>query len=129
VISNLFLNALDACPRKGKLCVRLYESREWANSQKPGVRIVIGDTGAGIRSEDRPHLFEPFFTTKGEKGTGLGLWVSQGIVARHEGAMRFRSSVRPGRSGTVFSVFLPFREHKPGRTASPQSEGHVISGQ
>ena len=107
VFSNLFLNALEACRPKGKLRVRVYAGREWTNSHKPGVRVVVADTGNGIRPEDRPRLFEPFFTTKGEKGTGLGLWVSQGIINRHNGFMRFRSSVSPNHSGTVFSVFLP----------------------
>lgn len=119
VISNLFLNALEACPPQGKICVRLYPSREWSNSRKPGVRIVIADNGTGIPPNDRPRLFEAFFTTKGESGTGLGLWVSQGIVARHNGFVRFRSSVRPPHSGTVFSVFLPLSESAP---STPQSE-------
>ena len=113
VVSNLFLNALEACPPEGKICVRLYPSREWGNSRKPGVRIVIADNGTGIPPNDRPRLFEAFFTTKGERGTGLGLWVSQGIVARHNGFVRFRSSVRPQHSGTVFSVFLPLSETAP----------------
>jgi signal transduction histidine kinase len=53
-------------------------------------------------------IFEPFFTTKGASGTGLGLWVSSEIVHRHHGALRFRSSQKEGRSGTVFALFLPF---------------------
>jgi signal transduction histidine kinase len=40
-------------------------------------------------------------------GTGLGLWVSRGIVLKHEGSMRLRSSTRPGASGTVVNIFLP----------------------
>jgi len=110
VISNLFLNAIEACPSGGKLTVRLSEGREWGNSHKRGVRLVIADNGSGIRSEDRARLFEPFFTTKGERGTGLGLWVSQGIITRHRGFLRLRSSVRPGNSGTVFSIFFPSAE-------------------
>ena len=110
VISNLFLNALEACAPNGKIWVRLHASHEWTNSRKPGVRVVIADTGSGVLPGDRPRLFEAFFTTKGEKGTGLGLWVSQGIVARHNGFLRFRSSVRPDHSGTVFSVFFPLQQ-------------------
>ena len=56
------------------------------------------------------NLFAPFYTTKGEKGTGLGLWVSRGIVEKHEGTIHVISSVRQGRSGTAFSVFLPFQQ-------------------
>ena len=121
VISNLFLNALEACPADGKIWVKLYPSREWSNSRKPGVRVVIADNGPGVAPRDRARLFDAFFTTKGEKGTGLGLWVSQGIVARHRGSLRFRSSVRPQHSGTVFSVFLPLPATAPA-VARPQSD-------
>lgn len=121
VVSNLFLNALEACPPGGKIRVRVYPSREWSNSRKPGVRVVIADNGPGVAPRDRARLFDAFFTTKGEKGTGLGLWVSQGIVARHRGFLRFRSSVRPQHSGTVFSVFLPRQDSAP-LTAPSQSD-------
>ena len=57
--------------------------------------------------EKRKQIFEPFYTTKGSKGTGIGLWVSLGIVKKYGGAMRFRSVLKPSRSGTTFSVFLP----------------------
>ena len=53
-------------------------------------------------------IFEPFFTTKDIAGTGLGLWVSHEIVERHGGALTVRSSQRPGKSGTVFTLFLPY---------------------
>jgi signal transduction histidine kinase len=56
---------------------------------------------------DRPRLFEPFFTTKGEAGTGVGLWVSRGIVEKHGGSITFRSRITPEFNGTAFSVFLP----------------------
>jgi PAS domain S-box-containing protein len=121
VVSNLFLNALEACPPGGKIWVRVYPSREWSNSRKPGVRVVIADNGPGVAPRDRARLFDAFFTTKGEKGTGLGLWVSQGIVARHRGFLRFRSSVRPQHSGTVFSVFLPRQDSAP-LTSQSQSD-------
>jgi signal transduction histidine kinase len=65
------------------------------------------DNGPGIHHANRAHLFEPFYSTKGQKGTGLGLWVSQGIVKKHGGSIAMRSSVTLGRSGTIFSVFLP----------------------
>ena len=107
VFSNIVGNAIEALPRNGCLRIRLCHSREWSNSRKSGVRIVIGDTGEGIRPDHRPHLFEPFFTTKAEKGTGLGLWVSQGIVEKHSGFIRLKSSIGPHHSGTVFSIFLP----------------------
>ena len=55
------------------------------------VHIQIRDTGNGIAEEHLPHIFEPFFSTKDEKGTGLGLWVSQGIVQAHGGSIKLRS--------------------------------------
>ena len=113
VVSNLFANALEACPMGGRLRVRAYESHEFHNSQKPGVRIVVADTGTGISRDNAKRIFEPFYTTKGEKGSGLGLWVSQGIIAKHGGYIRMRSSTAPDRSGTVFTVFIPFSsEHR-----------------
>ncbi|MFI5110705.1 MAG: ATP-binding protein [Terriglobales bacterium] len=58
----------------------------------------------GIPREVRHKLFEPFFTTKGEKGTGLGLWVTKSLVDKQDGSLRVRST--PG-IGTTFSIFLP----------------------
>jgi len=107
VISNIFENALEASPEAGQVRLRVYSSHKFVNSQKPGVRITIADDGPGIGSDNAQRIFEPFFTTKGEKGTGLGLWVCQGIVHKHGGFIRMRSSTNPSRSGTVFSIFLP----------------------
>jgi PAS domain S-box-containing protein len=109
VISNIFENAIEASPDAGQVRLRVYPSREFMNSHKPGVRIVIADDGPGIRGENAQKIFEPFFTTKGEKGTGLGLWVCQGIVNKHGGFIRMRSSTHPRHCGTVFSIFLPLR--------------------
>jgi signal transduction histidine kinase len=67
---------------------------------------VVADDGSGINAETQAKLFHPFYTTKGQKGTGLGLWVSRGIVTKHGGSIRVRS--RTGSShGTCFAVFLP----------------------
>jgi signal transduction histidine kinase len=71
------------------------------------VRVTIADNGSGIRAEDRTRIFEPFFTTRRDSGTGLGLWLSEGIVRKHGGSIRLRTSTRTGRSGTAFAVFLP----------------------
>lgn len=107
VVSNLIANAIDSMPPGGTLRARVHQSHELDNSLRSGARIVVGDTGIGIRPEQRKKLFEPFFTTKEEVGTGLGLWVSREIVRKHGGKIRYRSTVVPGRSGTVFSIFLP----------------------
>jgi len=107
VFSNLIGNALDALSRGGKVIVRVRATRDYQSGDRCGVRVTVADNGSGISRENRSRLFEPFFTTKGEKGTGLGLWVSQGIVSKHHGYIRVRSCTIPGHSGTVFSVFLP----------------------
>ena len=97
VFANLVSNAIAAAPPGGKLVVRL-------TNVDGSVRVSIADTGSGIPEFAREQIFHPFFTTKGEKGTGLGLWVSNGIVSKHGGRMRFRT--REGQ-GTVFSVSFP----------------------
>jgi len=107
VISNLVANAIDALPVEGTLRIRVHHGKELTNSNRPGGRIVIADTGSGITPEHRKKLFEPFYTTKQDVGTGLGLWVSREIVRKHGGSITLRSSVIPGHSGTVFSIFLP----------------------
>jgi PAS domain S-box-containing protein len=107
VLSNLLLNAIEATPQDGRIAVHLYPSIDWRHHARHGYRISIADTGTGIDSRHRMRIFEPFFSTKEDKGTGLGLWVSMGIIDRAGGSMRVWSTQRPGRSGTCFSVFLP----------------------
>jgi signal transduction histidine kinase len=70
--------------------------------------VTVADTGEGIPERLRHAITEPFMTTKEATGTGLGLWVSEGIVKKHRGSMSWRSCTEPGRSGTVFALFLPF---------------------
>src|SRR5581483_4520758 len=107
VFSNLIVNALDAAQENGQVRLHVAHSRDWKNPECRGVRVAIADNGCGISAENRRRLFQPFFTTKGEKGTGLGLWVSKGIIQKHGGSIRVRSSVMEGHTGTCFSVFLP----------------------
>lgn len=71
------------------------------------VQLLIADNGHGIPPEHGDEVFRPFFTTKQDRGTGLGLAVSQKIVGRHRGTIKMRSSVRPGKSGTLFKISLP----------------------
>ena len=106
LFSNLLGNAIEASPRGATIKIRADKTWDW-QLRRRGVRVLISDEGAGIANEHRKKIFEPFFTTKGEKGTGLGLWVSHGIVHKHSGSLRFRSRTVPGKSGTCFSVFLP----------------------
>jgi PAS domain S-box-containing protein len=106
VFMNLVSNAIQAMPEGGRMRVRLSETAGW-RGRPAGVRVFISDTGTGITSENAKRLFEPFFTTKSAKGTGLGLWISRGIVQKHEGTLRFRSVFGPSRTVTTFHVFLP----------------------
>lgn len=107
IIANLIGNAIEARgPQHNKIWIRAYPSREWHGGEE-GLRFVIADNGRGIPSELRKKIFDPFFTTKGENGTGLGLWITQGIVEKFGGSIHLRSTTRPGRSGTCFSLFFP----------------------
>ena len=106
LIANLLNNSIDAVDSSGLIRIRIDANR--LNGHNPnGIRITIADSGQGIPPSDRSKLFEPFFTTKKDVGTGLGLWVCTNIVERHHGTIRVKSSAKPGRSWTVFSVFLP----------------------
>jgi len=107
VFSNLLVNAAEAMPNGGVIAVHIYPSRRWSGDPQLGTRVVVADSGAGIPQRVRKRIFDPFYTTKGERGSGLGLWVSAGIVDKHGGLMRVISSTKPGSSGTAFSVFLP----------------------
>ncbi len=104
VVDNLLLNAAEALRTGGRLIVSVRPSWNWREPSNRGVRLTVADTGSGIAKENLSHIFEPFFTTKSEKGTGLGLWVVRGIVAKHGGSIRIRSSVGNRRSGTVISI-------------------------
>jgi PAS domain S-box-containing protein len=107
LFSSLMSNAVEAMEKHGKLKVRVHPSVSGATGEK-GVRVLIADRGPGIRQEIREKIFEPFFTTKGERGTGLGLWISSEIVRKHGGVLRVRTATQ-GNTGTVFNVFLPGR--------------------
>jgi PAS domain S-box-containing protein len=110
VFANLFVNAADAITRKdGRIRVRVRRTRDWMDPAREGVLISVGDNGSGISQPHRARIFEAFYTTKEDLGTGLGLWLTQSIVQKHGGRIRLRSTVRPGRSGTVFSIFWPER--------------------
>jgi signal transduction histidine kinase len=94
-------------PFGGRLLIRSREGRDWMTG-RPGLVLTIADNGTGINPAVQKQIFDAFFTTKGTAGNGLGLWVCQEIVDRHHGRLRVRSTQRPGRSGTTFTLFLPF---------------------
>jgi PAS domain S-box-containing protein len=108
VFSNLILNAVEALGKSGtRLRIRVFDAMDWRIPHLRGVRTVISDNGPGVAVLDRPRIFEPFYTTKGDAGTGVGLWVSRGIVQKHAGSITFRSRIREQSAATAFSVFLP----------------------
>jgi PAS domain S-box-containing protein len=106
LLANLVGNATDAMPNGGTLRLRVRPVTDWRHPE-PGLRVTISDTGHGMAADVRRRIYEPFFTTKGEIGTGLGLWVSAGIVEKHKGSMHVRSRADLGKSGTTFTVILP----------------------
>jgi signal transduction histidine kinase len=100
VIANLLSNALDAMEPYGVLSIEV-------RSHEDEVRVSVSDTGHGISTPVLQHIFEPFFTTKKDVGTGLGLWVSKGIVEKHQGKLEVMSSQRDEDHGTAFVMTLP----------------------
>jgi PAS domain S-box-containing protein len=117
VLSNLVGNAIDAMRDDGgRLVVRARRTHSWADGTEV-LRISIADTGLGIPPKHRERIFDAFFTTKSHVGTGLGLWLSRGIVEKHGGSIRLRSRVTDGCSGTVFSLLWPL-ESQPARIIS-----------
>ncbi|HEX8335578.1 MAG TPA: PAS domain-containing protein, partial [Pyrinomonadaceae bacterium] len=116
VFVNLVVNAIDAMPAGGRLDI---------NCRRRGdrLRLLFADTGTGMAEEVRARIFEPFFTTKGSQGTGLGLFVSYGIVERHGGHISAAS--QPGR-GTTFFIDLPHAEaSRPETPPQPARGGHA----
>jgi PAS domain S-box-containing protein len=104
VFTNLIGNALDAMAgKRGTLVLRTSAVHSPATGE-PGIRVTIADHGSGISPDILERIFEPFYSTKGNRGTGLGLWVSKEIIAKHRGTIRVKSTVGVG---TTFSIFLP----------------------
>jgi signal transduction histidine kinase len=105
VFANLLGNAIDATPPAGR--IRLRVAPVFSIHHEPIVRVTIADNGCGIDPELRARIFEPFFTTKTSTGTGLGLWITREILAKHRGQIRVRSRQGSAAHGTVFTVTLP----------------------
>jgi signal transduction histidine kinase len=106
-LTSLVMNASDAMPHGGVMRVRVRAGRDWRTGA-PAVRITVSDTGHGMSPEIQRRIFEPFFTTRGDVGTGLGLWVTAGILEKHNGSVRVRSASEQCRSGTTFQILLPY---------------------
>lgn len=103
VFLNLILNAIQAMEKQGgQIHIRAKKDEE-----RDGIIIEIEDNGPGIPEDILPKIFDPFFTTKKVgKGSGLGLSVSQGIIAKHGGEISVKSEVG---KGTCFTIFLPYK--------------------
>jgi signal transduction histidine kinase len=98
ILINIIKNAIEATPDKGDLSIET-----WKDESRAFVRIT--DSGPGIPDEAMEHLFEPFYSTK-ERGTGLGLCISQRIIDEHRGRI---SVEKPESGGTSFVIELPLR--------------------
>lgn len=96
VMTNLVNNAIDAAPTGGHV--------DLSTGRRPNGSpyLSVADNGPGVSEDNRHHLFEPHFTTK-EGGTGLGLFMSYGVVREHQGELLYTGSSR----GAVFTVVLP----------------------
>ncbi len=98
VFINMIHNAVQATPDGGNLYINLSQVDE-------AIAVAFQDTGTGIAPENLKRIFDPFFTTKPEgQGTGLGLSVSYGIIANHNGQINVESELG---KGTTFTVLLP----------------------
>ena len=102
VFTNLLTNAIEAAGRDGSISVALR-----AQDGDAGAIVEVSDNGPGIPDEVRMKIFAPFFTTKGEQGTGLGLWISRGIINKHSGSIEAISRTEAEKHGTTMRVTLP----------------------
>ncbi|MBN3892418.1 MAG: PAS domain S-box protein [Nostoc sp. JL31] len=136
VLMNLVVNARDAMPNGGKLCIsatKLFIDENYARMHigatvNSYVKITVTDTGVGIDSEIIDRIFDPFFTTKEVgKGTGLGLSILMGIVKSHGGFVEVASQVG---IGTKFQIYLPSKEGRISQIIDeielPRGQGELI---
>jgi PAS domain S-box-containing protein len=101
VFANLVGNALESMgPNGGSITLR-------ARLLSGKASVIVSDTGSGIEPSNLQSIFEPFFTTKGDRGTGLGLWVTRGIVEEQGGRLQLRTSTLPSNHGTCIRITLP----------------------
>jgi two-component system NtrC family sensor kinase len=101
IFLNLINNAIDAIGKDGKVIIKT------SKRDDDTVQVDVIDNGKGIPQDIISHIFDPFFTTKdtGEKrGTGLGLFITYGIIKKLGGHISVRSTVG---TGTTFTVILP----------------------
>jgi PAS domain S-box-containing protein len=133
VIMNLVVNAKDAMPSGGKICIRTasvtlddsYRPENTFIKHGPYVMISVSDTGQGMDRETQARIFEPFFTTKEKnKGTGLGLSTVYGIIKQSGGYVFVQSEL--GR-GTIFNIYFP-RIDEPSEAHGIVPVSHAAAG-
>jgi PAS domain S-box-containing protein len=124
IITNVIANAMEASGKDGGICVTIRRSS--LQDGEPGTVIEVEDTGSGVDPAIRKKLFQPFFTTKGEKGTGLGLWVSLGIVQKHGGTMEISNSLSRRMGGACVRIYLP--EKFDGNLSAPTPVAPIVEG-
>ncbi len=106
IFVNILLNAVDAISEKDSVN-KTSMIKVKSEINEDNVIIIFSDSGKGIPEDNLSKVFEPFYTTKKEgKGTGLGLWVSYGIVKSFQGDIKVESTVR---KGTTFTITLPLQ--------------------
>ncbi len=105
VLLNLLKNAVEASPDGGEVAVHIYTS---SDESRPQMVYQIIDGGAGIAPESLAHVFEPFYTKGKPEGTGLGLYVSHGIVERHGGELL---AANENDGGAIFTLMLPLHTY------------------
>jgi CheY-like chemotaxis protein len=114
VVLNLIFNAVDAMTRGGIIeigtCVEGSSAKFW-----------VADNGSGMKPDVVARIFEPFYSTKGERGTGLGLSASHGIIENHGGDINVTSEVG---KGTRFEVVLPL--HQASSSIVPEAKTETV---
>ena len=134
VLLNLCVNARDAMPNGGTICMETsLVTGEQISHYFTGADadryacISVRDNGSGMTAEIKAHIFEPFYTTKERaKGTGLGLSVVYGVVNNHHGFLNVESE--PG-TGTTFHVYLPVNQTSEQRQDGQASDRPQKTGQ
>ncbi len=105
VFTNLIANAAEAAGSRGRVRIQIHPATP--QDGRAGSLVEISDSGPGIAPHVEKKLFQPFITTKGERGTGLGLWVSLGIIQKHGGTVRITNNVHGELHGAIVRVYLP----------------------
>jgi PAS domain S-box-containing protein len=102
IITNLLDNAIDACETDPS--GRAHTVSFGVTADETAVHFIVEDNGIGMDADTRAKIFTPFYTSKGSRGTGLGLYISNKLLARHGGAIRLNSKAG---HGTTFTLDIP----------------------